>query len=185
MSHKFPFGTHLTPLLQFAVTRGIATTAVGLGTTIVDHAVFGGGPVTRPVLGGAVSGVISIAEQVALAPIYLGEYITSTSVMAAHSSINVLSIIFPGSSEASFSLASFITLVKREWNDPPEGESLPEKQFGITQVARAIVAWVALQGVTQEWQEKKWLKHLKEIHVKDPPRSFDSIRARRYVSSSQ
>ena len=130
----------------FAVTRGIASTAVGITTTIVDHTLFGGSTVARPVVAGAVSTVFSLAEQLTLAPIFISEYITSTSIIAAHSSINVLSVIFPGSSEASFSLASFINLVKREWNDPPEGHSLPERQYGITQVARAIVAWVALQG---------------------------------------
>jgi sn1-specific diacylglycerol lipase len=128
-----------------------------------------------------VSTVLRLAEQITLAPIFFGEYITSTSLIAAHSSINVLSVIFPGSSEASFSLASFITLVKREWNEPLHGENLPEKQFGLTQIARAIVAWVALQGVTQEWQEKRWLQSLREIHVKDIPRGFDSLRARRCV----
>ncbi|RDB15457.1 Sn1-specific diacylglycerol lipase alpha [Hypsizygus marmoreus] len=152
----------------FAVTRGIAGAAVGITTTIVDHAIFGGTTVTRPVLGGAVSTVISLAEQLTLAPIFLSEYVTSTSLIAAHSSINVLSVIFPGSSDASFSLASFITLVRREWSEPAEGAIVPGRQHGITKIARAIVAWVALQGVTQEWQEKIWLKHLREIHVKDP-----------------
>ncbi|KAG6915469.1 hypothetical protein DXG01_011336 [Tephrocybe rancida] len=145
------------------LTRGIAGAAVGVTTTVVDHAFFGGSTITRPVLGAAVSTVISLAEQITLAPIFLSEYVTSTSLIAAHSSINVLSVIFPGSSDASFSLASFITLVRREWSDP----STLTKRYGITQIARAIVAWVALQGVTQEWQEKIWFKHLKEIHVKE------------------
>ncbi|KAF9458009.1 hypothetical protein BDZ94DRAFT_1227039 [Collybia nuda] len=165
--------------LGFAVTRGIATTTVGITTTIVDHAVFGGSTVTRPVLGGAVTKALSLAERITLAPIFLSEYVTSTSLIAAHSSINVLSVIFPGSSDASFSLASFITLVRREWTEPAAGESIPEKQYGITQIARAIVAWVALQGVTQEWQEKMWLKHLREIHVKEVPKSSQSTLSRR------
>ncbi|KAL0577563.1 GPI inositol deacylase [Marasmius crinis-equi] len=165
--------------LGFAVTRGIASTAVGITTSVVDHTLFGGLTVTRPVVGGAVSTVLSLAEQITLAPIHLSEYITATSLLAAHSSINVLSVIFPGSSEASFSLASFITLVKREWSDPAHGDSLPSKQYGITQVGRAIVAWVALQGVTQEWQEKRWMKHLRELTVNDPQKNFDSTRMRK------
>ncbi|KAJ6543926.1 hypothetical protein B0H19DRAFT_1267238 [Mycena capillaripes] len=167
--------------LGFAVTRGIASTAVGVTATVVDHTLFGGLTVARPVVGGALSTVLSFAEQIALAPIFFSEYITSTSLLAAHSSINLLSAIIPGSSEASFSLSSFITLVKRELKEPAAGESLPEKrQFGITQIGRAIIAWVALQGVTQEWDEKRWLEHMREIHVKDAPKSFESIlRARR------
>lgn len=163
--------------VQFSVARGIATTAVGITTTVVDIAFFGGVPLTTHALGGAVRTVISLAEQITLAPIRLSEYITTTSLIAAHSSINVLSVIFPGSSDASFSLASFIGLVRREWS--AGGEDLPKKQYGITQVARAIVAWVALQGVTQEWQEKRWFKYLKEIDVKNAPKSMDSLRARR------
>ncbi|KAJ7179596.1 hypothetical protein C8R46DRAFT_887270 [Mycena filopes] len=166
--------------LGFAVTRGIASTAMGITATVVDHTIFGGLTIARPVIGGAVSTVLSLAEQIALAPIFFSEYITSTSLLAAHSSINLLSAIIPGSSEASFSLSSFITLVKRELKNPAAGESLPGKQFGLTQLARAIIAWVALQGVTQEWDEKRWLKNMREIHVKDVPKSFESImRARR------
>ncbi|KAF7331674.1 Lipase class 3 [Mycena kentingensis (nom. inval.)] len=166
--------------LGFAVTRGITSTAVGLTASAVDYTLFGGTQLARPIVGGAVSTVLSVAEAIALAPIFFSEYITSTSLLAAHSSINLLSQIIPGSSEASFSLSSFLTLVRRELNNPPAGESLPEKQFGITQIARGIVAWVALQGVTQEWDEKRWLKHMIEIPVKDVPKSFESImRARR------
>ena len=112
-----------------------------------------------------------MAEQVALAPIHLGEYITTTSVLAAHSSINALSVIFPGSSEASFSLAAFIDLVRREWSQHGTDPQRPTKQYGLTKVAWAIVGWVSLQGVTQEWQEKRWLRHLREVDVKDMPKN--------------
>jgi hypothetical protein len=93
--------------LGFAVTRGIASTAVGVTATVVDHTLFGGVSVARPAAGGALSAVLSLAEQIALAvspskgwfleilmltiwqPIFVGEYITSSSIVAAHSSINV------------------------------------------------------------------------------------------------
>lgn len=163
--------------VQFAVTQGIAGTAVGITTTVVDHAFFGGSTITRPIIGGAVSSVISFAEQLTLAPIFFSEYITSTSLIAAHSSINVLSVIFPGSSDASFSLASFITLVRREWADTTDPNT-PTKRYGITQIARAIVAWVALQGVTQEWQEKMWFEHLKEIRVNEATEVRSSLSRR-------
>ncbi|KAF8239461.1 alpha/beta-hydrolase [Tricholoma matsutake] len=167
-----------TTKLGFAVTKGIASTAVGLTTAIVDHAFFGGSTVTRPVIGGALSTAFSLAEQITLAPIFLSEYITSTSLIAAHGSINVLSIIFPGSSDASFSLASIINLVRREWKQPHD-ERLPAKHYGITQIARAIIAWVALQGVTQEWQERRWFHYLREIHVRELPENSRSILRRR------
>nr|GAT46135.1 lipase class 3 [Mycena chlorophos] len=167
--------------LGFAVTRGVTSTAVGATATLIDYGVFGGVSVARPIVGGAVSTVLSVAEAIAMAPIFVSEYITSTSLLAAHSSINVIATITgSSSSEAAFSLTSFITLVKRELKNPPAGNSLPARNFGITQIARAIVAWVALQGVTQEWEEKRWLKSMREIPVKDVPKSFESImRARR------
>ncbi|PFH50559.1 hypothetical protein AMATHDRAFT_75541 [Amanita thiersii Skay4041] len=164
--------------IGFCIARNVATTAVGVTTFLVDLTLFGGGTVTGPVLGGAVTTVLTLAEQFALAPIHLSEYITATSLLAAHSSINVLSVIFPGSSDASFSLASFITLVRREWLEPPPGGELPETQYGITQVARAIVAWVSLQGVTQQWQEERWFKYLHEIDVKDAPYNQGIVRTR-------
>ncbi|KAJ2918204.1 hypothetical protein MD484_g2163, partial [Candolleomyces efflorescens] len=89
--------------------------------------------------------------------------------MAAHSSINALSVIFPGSSEASFSLAAFIDLVRREWYQHERDPQRPARHYGITKVAWALVGWVSLQGVTQEWQEKRWLKHLREVEMKDMP----------------
>jgi sn1-specific diacylglycerol lipase len=172
LHHHFPIHC----FLKFSVARGIATTAVGITTTVLDLALFGGTTVTRPVFGLAVHTVLTIAEQITLAPIHLSEYITSTSLLAAHSSINVLSVIFPGSSDASFSLASFIGLVRREWAQPQSSVgSLPERQYGITQVARAIVGWISLQGVTQEWQEKEWFKHLKEIDVKEAPKTHRTL----------
>ncbi|KAE9399150.1 hypothetical protein BT96DRAFT_1104199 [Gymnopus androsaceus JB14] len=150
----------------------LAQSAASVGFSAAKTGTKLGFAVTRGITSTAV-GLTTTAVDYA----FFGEYITSTSVIAAHSSINVLSVIFPGSHEASFSLASFITLVKREWNE--HGESLPEKQFGLTSIARAIVAWVALQGVTQEWQERQWFKHLKEIDVKEPPKPFDSLRSRK------
>lgn len=164
--------------LQFAVTRNITATAVGITTALVDHAFFGGSTVTRPVISEAVSSAFSLAEQIILAPVFLSEYITSTSLIAAHGSINVLSIIFPGSNDASFSLASIINLVRREWKQPSD-DGLPAGHYGITQIARAIVAWVALQGVTQEWQERKWFRHLREIHVKEFSENYRSVHGRR------
>jgi hypothetical protein len=134
------------------------------------------------VIGGAVSTVFSLAEQITLAPIFLSEYITSTSLIAAHGSLNVLSVIFPGSNDAAFSLASIINLVRREWTQP-SNQNLPLRHYGITQTARAIVAWVALQGVTQEWQERRWLRHLREIRVKDLPENTQNVLRRRYTGT--
>ncbi|PPQ81087.1 hypothetical protein CVT25_014550 [Psilocybe cyanescens] len=161
--------------LGFSVARGLAAATVGVTTTVLDVALFGGSTVTRPVFGFAVSTALTIAEQITLAPIHLSEYITSTSLLAAHSSINVLAIIFPGSSDASFSLASFIDLVRREWTVQNADGTVPERQYGITQVARAIVGWVSLQGVTQEWQEKQWFRYLREMDVKIAPKAHRTL----------
>ncbi|KAF9446738.1 alpha/beta-hydrolase, partial [Macrolepiota fuliginosa MF-IS2] len=149
----------------FGLARGIAGTAIGLTSGAVDHALFQGDAVVRPAATSAFKSVLNMAELVALGSIQLSEYVTSTSFTAAKGSINALSSIFPGSSEASFSLASFITLVKREWSD--RDGNLPSKNYGLTQIAKAIIAWVALQGVTQEWQEKRWFKYLRELDVNE------------------
>lgn len=106
-----------------------------------------------------------MAEQLALGSLQLSKQITSTSFTAARNSINVLSSIFPGSNEASFSLASIITLVKGEWGDRDGTSS--SKNYSLAQIAKSIVAWVALQGVTQEWQEKRWFQYLRELDVAD------------------
>ncbi|KAH9946602.1 alpha/beta-hydrolase [Amylocystis lapponica] len=155
--------------LGFSVTRGIASTAAGITGSVVDHVLFGGNIGAGPLLGGAVSTAISTIESIALAPILLGETITSTSLVAAQSSLSSVSTIFPGSDEASFSLASFVGLVRREWAEPAESESLPEERFGISKILKALAGWATLQGVTSEWQEGQWFKYMREMDVNDEP----------------
>ncbi|KAI6033839.1 hypothetical protein BKA83DRAFT_680871 [Pisolithus microcarpus] len=157
-----------TTKFGFSLIRNVASSTVGATANVIDYTVFGDN-VTAPVIEGAVASAINFAEAITLAPIFLGEYISAASLRVAHSSIDILSVIFPGSTEASFSLVSFIHLVKREWHNPaaPKG-SIPRKKYGIREVGRALIAWVALQGVTQEWHEKEWKSFLREIEVHDP-----------------
>ncbi|KLO05140.1 alpha/beta-hydrolase [Schizopora paradoxa] len=154
--------------LGFGIARAVTSTTARAAGSTVDYALFGGVGTVGPALGGAASSFISLVEQVALAPILLGETITSTSIVAAESGIDTLASFFPGSDEASFSLASFVTLVKREWNDPALRHELPEQRFSVTEVAKALISWAALQGVTQEWQEDRWFQVLSEIDVEEP-----------------
>lgn len=155
----------LKKLCQFAITRGVASSVAGITGTTFDYAVFGSSAGTGVALGGAVYLALAAAEKLALFPILLGETLTSSSLVAAQSSIDTLSAIFPGSDEASFSLASFVTLARREWNSPAMAECLPEERYSVGEVGRALVGWGALQGVTHDWQVQKWLKGMKEIKV--------------------
>ncbi len=155
-------------IVQFNIARIVTSTAASVAGSTVDYALFGGVGMVGPALGGATSSFISLVEQVALAPILLGETITSTSIVAAESGIDTLASFFPGSDEASFSLASFVTLVKREWNEPALGHELPAERYSVTEVGKALISWAALQGVTQEWQEDRWFESLSEIDVQEP-----------------
>ncbi len=154
---------------QFSITRGIASSAAGLTGSAIDHALFGGSVGAGPVLGGAVSTAISAVEALTLAPILLGETITSTTLVAANSSLAALQAIFPGSDETSFSLTSFVGLVRREWNDDLKDDTAPQTKYGVNETMKALVAWATLQGMTSDWQEKRWFKYLKEIQVNDEP----------------
>lgn len=145
----------------------MASTAANLTGTVIDYTLFGGSTHAGAFLGGAVSSAISAVEFVALAPILLGETLTSTSLVAANSSLSMLTTIFPGSDEASFSLASFVGLVRREWNEPAASEGLPEERYGLGEVLKALAGFAALQGVTSEWQEKRWFKFMREVPVYD------------------
>lgn len=154
--------------LGFGIARGVASSVASLTGTALDHAVFGGSVGAGPMLGGAVSTAISALETLTLAPILIGESIASTTLVAAQSSLTVLQAVFPGSDEASFSLTSFVGLVRREWREDMQDPDAPEKRYGLSEIMKALVAWAALQGLTSEWQEKKWFKHLKEVPVSDP-----------------
>lgn len=116
----------------------------------------------------ATSVTIGAAEQLALVPIFVGESLTSASLIAAYSSIDALSSLFPGSDETSFSIASFINLMRNDWNNPELGEHLPEEHFSVGEAARALLAWGTLQGVTYDWQVTKWSKYLSEIPREGP-----------------
>lgn len=104
-------------------------------------------------------------ENVSLLPILLGETITSTSLVAASAAISYL--LQHTETEASFSLTSFVELVRREW-----------AEFGVAgrsviEVSRAIAAWAAIQGFTKQWSEERWLKAVVELtpdDLKPPPR---------------
>lgn len=128
---------------------------------------FGGSIGAGPAAGSVVSTAISALETLTLTPILIGESIASTTLVAASSSLTVLQAVFPGSDEASFSLTSFVTLVRREWNEDMNDYDAPEARYGLSEIMKALVAWAALQGITSEWQEKKWFKYLKEIPVHD------------------
>lgn len=58
-------------------------------------------------------------------------------------------------------------LVRRELNEPHDIQSLPEDKYGLAQTLRALTAWAMLQGVTMEWQEKRWFRYMEEMHVGD------------------
>ena len=150
---------------KFSITRGITTTAAGLTGSVLDYGLFGGRTGAGLVLSSAVASTLSVIEQITLAPILISESLTSTSFTAAIGSLDLVSEIMPGGEEATFSLGSFIQLVRREWADPVDKHLLPEKRYSVLQVAKALAAWATLQGLTHEWQEKQWSPYLREIHL--------------------
>ncbi|KAI0027926.1 hypothetical protein K488DRAFT_80930 [Vararia minispora EC-137] len=161
--------------LGFGITRGIAASAAELAGGALDLP-FGGRLGAGPTLGAAVSSAISYAENLALLPLLFGESLTSASLVAASTSLDALATLFPGSDDAAFSLASFVSLVRREWNEPALGEHLPETRFGVAEIAQALVAWGALQTATYDWQVERWRAALREIPFHDdaaasPPRA--------------
>lgn len=125
---------------QFSIARGIASvTPIPLLTTSLDH-----------------------LESLSLLPILLGESIASTSFDAVFN-------LLDENEEASFSLATFVTMVRDEWEEHGRaGRS-------ITEVARAVAAWAAIQGFTKQWSEERWLKSTVELthHDFTPPDRAD------------
>lgn len=104
-------------------------------------------------------------ESLSLLSILLGESIASTSLTAASTSLDAITNLIYADDEASFSLASFVTLVRNEWAEHgPTGRS-------VTEVARAVAAWAAIQGFTKQWSEARWLRSTVELTHDDfkPP----------------
>ncbi|KAI9448459.1 alpha/beta-hydrolase [Lactarius indigo] len=156
-----------TTKLGFSVTRSVVSTAVGPTGTALDFA-LGNQLGAGAALERATSVTFAAAEQLALIPIFVGESLTSASLIAAYSSIDALSSLFPGGEETSFSIASFINLMRNDWNNPELGEHLPEEHFSVGEATRALFAWGTLQSVTYDWQVTKWSKYLSEIPREGP-----------------
>jgi sn1-specific diacylglycerol lipase len=135
----------------------------------VDYTLFGGRIGAGAILSNSISSAISFTEKLALLPLELGEGLTSASIVAAHGAINTLAQLFPGSDDASFSLVSFVQLVRKERTQPVMKDHLPEdtEEYGVAETTRALVAWGALQSVTVGWKERQWMKHMREIDVHD------------------
>ncbi|KZV68941.1 alpha/beta-hydrolase [Peniophora sp. CONT] len=156
--------------LGFMIARGITSTAAHATGAALDLP-FGGRLGAGDALGNTINAALNYMESLALLPLTVGESLTSASLVAAYSAVNTLSTLFPGTDEASFSLASFVSLVRREWENPASGEHGPEEKFGVGEVAQALVAWGALQHATSDWQLTRWRPYLREIPFHDSPAS--------------
>jgi sn1-specific diacylglycerol lipase len=121
-------------------------------------------PGTGVILATSITASLNLIEQVAMLPLDIGQALTSTSITLASSSVDVLTSMF-GTHEASFSLAEFVTLVRREWNDPVLKERLPidKDKYGLISVGKALIAWAALQCATRGWHESRWRNNMREI----------------------
>ena len=145
---------------------------------MLDYGLFGGRTGAGPVLSNAVASTLSVIEQITLTPILISESLTSTSFTAATGSLDLVSAIMPGGEEATFSLRSFVQLVRREWTDPVGKHFLPEKRYSVLQIAKALAAWATLQDLTHKWQERRWLPYLREIHLRDSfPSNMDPLQS--------
>jgi sn1-specific diacylglycerol lipase len=116
----------------------------------------------------AVESIFQAVEHLALLPVFVGESLTSASLIALYSSMDALSSLFPSGEETTFSIASFVNLMRNDWNNPELGEHLPEEHFSAAEAVRALVAWGTLQSVTYDWQVTKWSKYLREIPREAP-----------------
>jgi hypothetical protein len=145
------------------------------------------------VIASSITHSLNLIEQLALLPLDIGQALTSTSLTLASSSIDVLTSMF-GTHEASFSLAEFVTLVRREWNDPVLKERLPENKdkYGVLSIGKALVAWAALQCATRGWHEDRWRANMREIGDEEwtevtppppPPKDMDEEEKKSYYNS--
>lgn len=152
-----------TTQIGFGIARGVTTSVITVGSSLL-------GPLT-PIppgvgllLASTVTSSLNQIEQLALLPLDIGQAVTSTSLTLASSSVDVLTSMF-GTHEASFSLAEFVTLVRREWNDPVLKEHLPadKDKYGVISIGKALIAWAALQCATRGWHEDRWRANMREI----------------------
>ncbi|KAF8509432.1 hypothetical protein BU17DRAFT_98961 [Hysterangium stoloniferum] len=153
-----------------AIAQSISSTA-----SVLTHFSFGaakaftkfGFAIARNIINVAPIPLLSTSldhlENISLLPILLGESIASTSLNAASSVIFRLLESGATDSEASFSLASFVTIARNELAELGG--------LSVLEISRAVAAWAAIQGFTKEWSEARWLKHTTELTSDDfkPP----------------
>lgn len=147
---------------KFGIARGISCTVASGAGTVVDYAFTGRSNGTGAAFGFAVSSAFGLAESVAMGSIMFGERIATASITAAQDSVDLLSGLF-GNDEASFSLAAFGQLVRREWSSPVMAEHLPEKRYSLPAMVQALMAWAAIQNVTHFYTEIQWFQSIREL----------------------
>ncbi|PVF95748.1 hypothetical protein CPB86DRAFT_787758 [Serendipita vermifera] len=181
-----------TTQIGFGIARGVTTTVVTLGSSLLTP-ITPIPPGAGLVIASSITHSLNLIEQLALLPLDIGQALTSTSLTLASSSIDVLTSMF-GTHEASFSLAEFVTLVRREWKDPVLKERLPEDKdkYGVLSIGKALVAWAALQCATRGWHEDRWRANMREIGDEEwtevtppppPPKDMDENEKRSYYHS--
>ncbi|KZT53382.1 hypothetical protein CALCODRAFT_525150 [Calocera cornea HHB12733] len=141
--------------IGFGIARGITTTAVSLGSALLDYA-WGTDVTTAATVNSAIVRGLRFAETLVLTPMQLGESLASSSLGAAGSTLDALAALL-GSEEPSFTLGAFVQLVRREWNHPHLAEFLPATKPSLWDTTRALVAWASLQAVTWDWAAARTL----------------------------
>ncbi|KAN0066379.1 hypothetical protein ACQY0O_000473 [Thecaphora frezii] len=111
-----------------------------------------------------VGGFFDVISLVALGGIDVTSALTGAGLGAAGSGVEGLQRWM--GSEVLRSLSEFSELVKREWN--ADDDALPPggiPAYSVIGITQALTAWVCIQLVTREYQERRILKSLIEVDL--------------------
>ncbi|EPQ32162.1 uncharacterized protein PFL1_00359 [Pseudozyma flocculosa PF-1] len=151
------------------ITQGL----VALPAMAVDGALTGtvpgsndGTPSLAKVAHMTVGGFFDAISMVALGGIDVTSAITGAGLGAAGTGVEGLRRWM--GSEVLRSLSEFSKLVKREWN--ADDDALPPggiPAYSIIGITQALTAWVCIQLVTRDYQERRMLKSMIEIDLNE------------------
>lgn len=70
----------------------------------------------------------------------------------------------PDAQSFATAIPSLIRILQHEWYNPQDPNHLPADSYSAFTIARALIAWASIQGVTSTYHQKRWLANMKEIH---------------------
>ncbi|PRP81139.1 hypothetical protein PROFUN_01973 [Planoprotostelium fungivorum] len=126
--------------------------------------------------------VFDVVESIGLSIIEAGSFLLSILFNIVGSTVDAMDQLFGNDEASSRALTAFVEMASREWNNPRHSHTFGgTKSITFYQTARALTAWAALQSVTSDYYEARFIPELEEIDLRQW--DMDKMKRRKLIAS--